>query len=138
MTKSKSTQKPGDTGAGTNTPGTGTDTPGHSKKRKKKNKPSKNLFSTDFTAYVQNGFERPYVCSKCNQAFHRMYTLKIHERSHDAFGNYHKFKSEPQLFLDDDKHELVLANMRKYVSSISLPPLIQEQLDVLQTDDAQY
>lgn len=117
------------------TPGSTTATPGSVNKRKKKPSKPKNLFSTDFTAYVKNGFERPYVCSQCNQAFHRMYTLKIHERSHDAFGNYHKFKSEPQLFLDDDQHELVLANMRKYVSSISLPPLIQEQLDVLQTNE---
>jgi len=89
------------------------------------------LSATDFTAYVRSGFERPFACSHCNQSFSRAYTLKIHEKSHETFKNYHKFKSEPQLFLDDDKHEEVLANMRKYVEDISLPPLIRNQLEKL-------
>lgn len=89
------------------------------------------LSATDFTAYVKSGFERPFVCAHCNQSFSRAYTLKIHEKSHETFKNYHKFKSEPQLFLDDDRHEEVLSNMRKYVKDISLPPLIMSQLEKL-------
>ena len=89
------------------------------------------LYTTDFQAYVKNGFERPYVCSKCNQAFSRAYTLKVHEKSHETFSNYHLFKSKPQLFLDDDKETLVMENMRKYIHDISLPPVIQQDLKLL-------
>ena len=89
------------------------------------------LYTTDFQAYVKNGFERPYICSKCNQAFSRAYTLKVHEKSHETFSSYHMFKSKQQLFLDDDKETLVMENMRKYIHDISLPPVIQQDLKLL-------
>ena len=101
------------------------------KKKSRKIKSQATLRTRDFTAYVKGGFERPFVCAHCNQAFSRAYTLKVHEKTHETFKSYHMFKTQPQLFLDDAKHELVLENMKKYVSSISLPPLIQAELNTL-------
>ena len=59
------------------------------------------FYKKDFEARVRAGFERPFKCKYpgCNEAFSRAYTLKIHEKSHKVFGNYHKWKKEPQLGL---------------------------------------
>ena len=101
------------------------------RRRKARERKQKTLMKHDFKAYVKGGFERPYVCSYpgCDQAFQRPYTLKVHEKSHEAFENYHKYKKQAQLFYDADSHTLVMENMKHYIESTSLPPIIQRQLN---------
>lgn len=91
------------------------------------------LFSRDFQVRVMTGFERPYVCRYpgCRMQFSRAYTMKVHEKSHTLFSNYHKFKKQPQLFLDGDSAALKEERQAREVASWSLPPLVQGDLDQL-------
>jgi len=88
------------------------------------------LFRRDFEAKVRSGFERPYTCSHpgCPAAFSRAYSLKVHEKSHELFGGYHKFRHEPQLFLDPDNEGARAAAQAAFEASVSLPPLVQQEI----------
>lgn len=93
------------------------------------------LYSRDFEATVRSGFERPYVCSfpGCGQQFSRAYTMKVHKKSHYLFTKYHEFKNQPQLFLDDDVAAFRRENELRAELAWSLPPLVQMELDLLQS-----
>lgn len=73
------------------------------------------------------------MCSHphCGQSFTREMTLRVHERSHEAYADYHRFKQLPQLVLDADSRAMVMENTRRYLASTSLPPLAQQQLDAV-------
>ena len=88
------------------------------------------LLNHDFEAKVRSGFERPYACSHagCDQTFSRAYSLKIHEKSHELFGNYHKFRNEAQLFLDPDKKMAEAEARAAFDARTLLPPLVQEEI----------
>lgn len=100
------------------------------KEMQKKN----SLYKRDFEAKLRSGFERPFACQYrgCHQAFSRLYTLKVHEKSHELFSDYHIYKKQPQLFYDPDvetiKQELDLQNR----SEECLPSLVQQDLLALQ------
>lgn len=102
-------------------------------KRKKSRRSTPYVPKPDFEAYVRGGFQREFVCSypNCNQAFHRQYTLKVHEKSHENFEYYHQYKNNAQLFLDDDSDHLVRENTMRYINATSLPPVAQQHLDKL-------
>lgn len=85
----------------------------------------------DFEAKVRSGFERPYRCSHagCDQAFSRAYSLKVHEKSHSLFPDYHKFRSEAQIFLDPDKVAAEAHVRAAFEAKTLLPPLgVQEEI----------
>lgn len=48
-------------------------------------------------------FKKTLVCPypHCKQVFSRLYTYNIHMKSHDKFPQYHSFKRNPQLGLDE-------------------------------------
>ena len=91
------------------------------------------LLMHDFEARVRAGFERPFKCrfDGCNQAFSRAYTLKIHEKSHKLFGNYHKWKKDPQLFLDKDKETMAKEAHDLAESRTILPPIVLDDIEAL-------
>jgi len=96
------------------------------------------MLSHDFEYKVRSGFERPYACSfsGCGEAFSRAYTLKIHEKSHKLFANYHKFRKEPQLFLDADNETTVKDVKAARDARTVLPPLVQADLNQLRKSAA--
>ena len=135
-----------DNGAGAGT-GTGTGSGGHggegegesgrrgsrqgSKQRSKKEMHNRaRALKHDFEAHVRSGFERPYTCSHpgCDSAFSRAYSLTVHEKSHELFGGYHKFRRQPQLFLDPDVEDVKAAARAAFEASVSLPPLVQQEI----------
>lgn len=73
-------------------------------------------------------FHHSYVCHypNCKQVFSRMYTYKIHLKSHENFGAYHDYKRQPQLYLDSDSAEVADVAMQRHVQSYSLPPVIMK------------
>jgi hypothetical protein len=89
----------------------------------------------DFIEKVKSGFERPFKCTHpgCGQAFSRNYTLKVHEKSHALFNNYHEFKRQPQLFLDADSSGLIEERIARKEESYALPVLIQDELNVIES-----
>ena len=91
------------------------------------------LLMHDFEARVRAGFERPFKCrfEGCTQAFSRAYTLKIHEKSHKLFGNYHNWKRNPQLFLDKDKESMAQEAHELAESRTMLPPIVRADIDAL-------
>jgi hypothetical protein len=50
-------------------------------------------------------FPHSYVCNHphCDQIFSRLYTYKVHLRTHENFPEYFEYKRNPQLFYDDVK-----------------------------------
>jgi hypothetical protein len=77
---------------------------------------------------------RPYVCNEtnCGAAFSRLYTLKIHQKSHTLFSNYHSYKRDPQLYLDPDEKDLQLQKEREFEQSYSLSDLVLQELNNLE------
>lgn len=77
---------------------------------------------------------RPYVCheTNCGAAFSRLYTLKIHQKSHTLFSNYHSYKRDPQLYLDPDEKDLQLQKEREFEQSYSLSDLVLQELNNLE------
>ena len=78
-------------------------------------------------------FKHTYTCTypHCHQSFARLYTFKIHLKSHEVFGQYHEFKRKPQLYLDKDKAELADVKRDAFQRRITLPPVIERQLTAL-------
>lgn len=93
----------------------------------------KDFYKQDFEARVRSGFERPFKCKHpgCNEAFSRAYTLKVHEKSHKVFGNYHKWKKQPQLGLDMDKKAMAEEALNLVEERSRLPPIVQAELNKL-------
>ena len=91
------------------------------------------FYKKDFESRVRAGFERPFKCKHpgCNEAFSRAYTLKIHEKSHKVFGNYHKWKKEPQLGLDLDRKAMRAEAINLVEERSRLPPIVQAELKKL-------
>lgn len=79
---------------------------------------------------TKNVFKNTYTCTHahCNQVFSRLYTYKIHLKSHDLFGQYHDFKRKPQLYLDKDRQQIDKTNKFQYEQSINLSQTIQSEL----------
>jgi hypothetical protein len=77
---------------------------------------------------------RPYICHEpnCGAAFSRLYTLKIHQKSHNLFGNYHTYKRDPQLFLDMDTEEIMVQKSKEFEKSYSLSDLVLQELNNLE------
>jgi len=77
---------------------------------------------------------RPYICTEpnCGAAFSRLYTLKIHQKSHNLFANYHAFKRDPQLYLDPDTEDILAQKNKEYEKSFSLSDLVLQELDNLE------
>jgi hypothetical protein len=96
------------------------------------------LLMHDFESRVRAGFERPFKCRHkgCDEAFSRAYTLKIHEKSHKLFGDYHRWKKDPQLFLDKDKNAMVQTAHELKESRSLLPPIVQADLQDLRDSAA--
>jgi hypothetical protein len=90
---------------------------------------------TPFSVPVEldSDYQRPYKCrfKGCGEAFSRMYTLKIHEDSHELFERYHTYKRQPQLFLDGDSESLKRERERQFAQRTALSPMIQLELDKL-------
>ena len=102
-------------------------TTGFAQKKKKKNKkhvfdPNSNLMKHDFEAHVRNNFRRPYVCSfaGCGQAFSRIYTLKVHERSHENYSKYHEYKRDPQLYFDPNMEDHTNHHLSEFQNTLSM------------------
>lgn len=78
-------------------------------------------------------FKHTYTCTHphCHQSFARLYTFKIHLKSHEVFGQYHEFKRRPQLYLDKDRAELVDVKRDAFQRRITLPPVVERQLTAL-------
>ena len=57
---------------------------------------------------TEHAFDRPHVCKfeGCGQAFTRLYTLKLHEKSHLMFPDYYKYKRDPMLGYDVDRQQM--------------------------------
>lgn len=93
----------------------------------------KDFYKQDFEARVRAGFERPFKCKHpgCHEAFSRAYTLKVHEKSHKVFGNYHKWKKQPQLGLDMDKKAMAEEALNLVEERSRLPPIVVAELNKL-------
>lgn len=78
-------------------------------------------------------FKHTYTCTypHCHQTFARLYTFKIHLKSHEVFGQYHEFKRKPQLYLDKDRAELADVKRYAFQRRITLPPVVEHQLTAL-------
>jgi len=78
-------------------------------------------------------FKHTYTCTypHCHQSFARLYTFKIHLKSHEVFGQYHDFKRKPQLYLDKDRAELSDVKRDAFQRRITLPPVVERQLTAL-------
>ena len=76
-------------------------------------------------------FERPHKCSfeGCNQAFSRVYTLKLHEKSHLMFPEYHKFRHDPLLAFDADADSMMEEARQKLMTRENLPFLRDLELE---------
>lgn len=77
---------------------------------------------------TDHAFDRPHVCKfeGCGQAFTRLYTLRLHEKSHLMFPDYHKFKQDPMLGYDIDRRQME-AEARERLMSLENLPLLREQ-----------
>ena len=77
---------------------------------------------------------RPYVCNEpnCGAAFSRLYTLKIHQKSHTLFSNYHAYKRDPQLYLDPDEIDVKIQKEIEFEKSYSLSDLVLQELNNLE------
>jgi hypothetical protein len=88
--------------------------------------------STGLTLFdTETKFDRPHKCSfdGCNQAFSRVYTLKLHEKSHLMFPEYHKFRHDPLLAFDADAENMVQEARQKLMTRENLPLLREIELE---------
>lgn len=78
-------------------------------------------------------FKYSFVCTHphCGQVFSRQYTYNIHLKSHELFGQYHDFKKRPQLVLDPDRAQIQAGKEKQFEDHVSLPPLVQAELQNL-------
>ena len=78
-------------------------------------------------------YKNTFKCTypHCHQVFSRAYTYKIHLRSHEMFPHYHDFKKKPQLVLDPDKKQVRDIGTQMYTRNVSLPPIVQSDLNSL-------
>ena len=80
---------------------------------------------------TEHAFDRPYVCKfeGCEQAFSRLYTLKLHEKSHLMFPEYHKYKHDPMLGYDLDREQMEAETRERLLSLENLPSLREQELE---------
>jgi hypothetical protein len=78
-------------------------------------------------------FKHSYMCThaRCGQVFSRLYTYKIHMKSHERFAGYHNYKRQPQLYLDADSSEASGVTEARRVQSVSLPPMITKEFSTM-------
>jgi hypothetical protein len=78
-------------------------------------------------------FKHSYMCphARCGQVFSRLYTYKIHLKSHERFAGYHNYKRQPQLYLDADSSEASGVSEARRVQSVSLPPVIAKEFSTM-------
>jgi hypothetical protein len=90
-------------------------------------------YHKDITLRMDDDFVRPYVCSypHCGQSFSRLYTLRVHEKSHVNFPEYHKHKRELKVFLDDDIHAVAGEREQELLNRTSLSQPVLRELDQL-------
>jgi len=86
-----------------------------------------------FVAGLEKCCSHSFRCThpKCNQVFSRLFTYKMHLKSHETFPQYHEFKQRPQLVLDMDRQQAVRAQADMHSQKLSLPPIIRSQLNSL-------
>lgn len=91
-------------------------------------------YNKDIMLRMQDDFVRPYRCSypHCGQSFSRLYTLRVHEKSHIVFPEYHKYKKELKLFLDDDVHAVAQEREAEINVRASISQPILRELEELQ------
>lgn len=67
-----------------------------------KRKNAKNYVELNRSVRPVDCFKDTFRCHHpgCNQVFSRNYTYKVHLKTHEIFPQYHEYKSNPQLFLD--------------------------------------
>eukprot|EP01038_Epipyxis_sp_PR26KG_P012258 gene12258-16437_t len=78
-------------------------------------------------------FTNSYKCNypHCHQVFSRLYTYKVHLKSHELNNRYHDYKRNPQLILDNDRTEWNKIAKNYVEQKMILPPLIQNELNSL-------
>lgn len=80
---------------------------------------------------TDHAFDRPHVCKfeGCGQAFTRLYTLRLHEKSHLMFPDYHKYKQDPMLGYDIDRKQMEEETRQRLMSLENLPLLRDQELE---------
>lgn len=101
---------------------------GH-KERAKKSGVSGTAFGDTFC--TETAFDRPHVCrvEGCGQAFNRLYSLRLHEKSHLMFPDYHKYKRDPMMGWDEDREQMEAEKRRKLMGLEMLPLLREIELE---------
>ncbi len=79
---------------------------------------------------------KKYICKykDCGEIFHRLLTYNKHIKSHEIFPKYYEYKKNPKLLLDSESLFLENEKIQRYQNRISLSPMIQQDLNVLQTN----
>jgi hypothetical protein len=80
---------------------------------------------------TETEYDRPYKCSfdGCNQAFSRVYTLKLHEKSHLMFPDYHRYRHDPMLVFDMDATRMMEDARLRLLTREELPPQVQFEVN---------
>lgn len=98
-----------------------------------KSKESNNVTCENVILDMESSFDRPFKCSfeGCQERFSRLYTLKIHEKSHIIFPGYYKYKRDPMVAYDATIEDMVKDRSQLIFSRQTLPNAREKEVKLL-------